>query len=293
MGFLLSLEFQFQKTLLAGISLLKKNNILLSCLVIFLVMASIGYRHQILILKKILHWQCSLENPTDTCLIHLRNLGHLTSEKGDLVEAQFWYQIGANHGDPLAMFHLAWVYEEKTYPNLLGAFKKYVEAGDITQAKLRELNSKKFHDIFSAEFWYKKSAQQGFAPSMNNLGILYLYLPPDPYSLSNIEIEDDQKAFYWIESAAKAGNPVGQMNLAYALLTGDGFPPNLAEAEKWMTWTPNSGIGSDLEDSTLKRTRLGEHYISGPILRRIKDAIQVGEPLKWTFNEIIPYKAKG
>jgi hypothetical protein len=275
---------------------LKKIKILLSFLVIFLVMASFGYRYQILILKKILHWQCSLENPSDTCLIQIRNLGHLTSEKGDLVEAQYWYQMGANHGDPLAMFHLAWVYEKKTYPNLFGAFKTYAEAGDITQSQLQELNNKKFQDLFSAESWYKKSAQQGFSPSMNNLGILYLYLPSDPYALSNKEnkeIEEDQKAFYWVEGAAQVGNPVGQMNLAYALLTGDGLPQNLAEAEKWMNWTPTSANSADFEESTLKRTRLGEGYLSGPIQSRIKDAIQVGKSIKWTFNEIIPHKTNG
>ncbi|MCA9469628.1 MAG: sel1 repeat family protein [Nitrospira sp.] len=272
---------------------MKKNNLILAIFATFLVMACIGYTQQIFFLKTFLHWQCSLEEPTDSCIVKIRSLGHLASEKGDSKEAQYWYQIGANQGDPLAMFHLAWVYEERIYPNFFQNFKKLAKEDKFNPFFFRQLNKKKFSEIRAAEFWYTKSAKLGFAPSMNNLGALKLYFPVNPDIPEEDGVEKAEKAFSWIKESAKAGNPVGQMNLAYAYLTGEGLPQNLAEAEKWMTWIPSSSQNVDLEVPTLKRTRLGELYLPYRIQNRIKNAAQSKEPIIWKFTDILPRETLG
>ncbi len=58
--------------------------------------------------------------PDSSCLVRYRALGHVWSSYGLTSRAQHWYEQGAEAGDPIAMFHLAWTYQE-AYRNELNS----------------------------------------------------------------------------------------------------------------------------------------------------------------------------
>ena len=63
------------------------------------------------------------------------------------------------------------------------------------------------------------------------------------------------EAFSWYLAAARAGNPVGAMNVALAYRIGKGVAQDGAQAQQWANFVP--AIDSpDLADFTLARTTL-------------------------------------
>jgi hypothetical protein len=43
------------------------------------------------VVEKTIEWTCSLAQPTETCQVRMRVMGHLWSRKGDLARAELWY----------------------------------------------------------------------------------------------------------------------------------------------------------------------------------------------------------
>jgi hypothetical protein len=201
------------------------------------------------IMEKSIEWTCSLTHPTDSCLVRMRAMGHVWSRKGDLARAEFWYARAAEGGDAAAMFHLAWVYEKAGEADRRAAMSAAADAaragvpmqGPAAGDQMPQGN------FFRAADWYRKAAEKGFAPAMNNLGELYLAgagVPQDPAA-----------AFYWHLAGARAGNPVAAINTAVDFGMGRGVGADLAEAEKWRRLTKKPAA-TDLDDLTLERTKM-------------------------------------
>lgn len=191
-------------------------------------------------------WTCSANHPTEACLTRMRAMGHVWSRKSDLARAESWYARAAEHGDAASMFHLAWLYEEAGRAESQAVIRSTSNAasgGGLTEGP----DALPQGNFYRAADWYRKAAEQGFAPAMNNLGELYLAGMGVP--------RDAAAAFQWHLAGARAGNPVAAINTALDFRLGRGVAANAAEAERWSAWTARRGT-TDLGDLTLERTKL-------------------------------------
>ncbi|WP_447970521.1 tetratricopeptide repeat protein [Nitrospira sp. M1] len=229
-----------------------------------------------LVLEKLIEWQCSEANPSQTCLSQMRAVGHIRSQRGDLNKAKFWYHRAADYGDSVAMFHLAWVHEEMASPSLEN-FIQDEKSGHYSNPSRIEVER---HWEF-ARLWYEKSSKMGFAPSMNNLGQLYLHL-----QLGGTDSE--QMAYRWHLAAAEIGNSVAIMNVALAHLAGQGVVQDQNEAKRWLTWIPSGGITPDLVEPTFRRTKFFGSVISETTRSRIRTAAKNGMSLELKISDIQP-----
>jgi TPR repeat protein len=208
----------------------------------------------------------------------MRSRGHVWSRWEFFDRAEEWYRRGAVNGDAGAMFHLAWIYEQAAFKRVMKkaaeieacfeavttpkiddatallylrneAFAEQLDA--LLLAKARELE-KCFEFEAGPEFyalhWYRRAAEKGFAPAMNNLGQLYVG--------GFRGLRNPDAAFPWLLAGAKAGNFVAAMNVGMAYRSGIGVKADITEAEKWSTWNPASSNRADLLEPTLQRTHL-------------------------------------
>lgn len=235
--------------------------------------------------EKTLEQDCSQPEPSDLCLARMRSMGHLWSQVDEMDKAKTWYRRAADHGDAVAMFHLAWVYQEfaskdhAAYLERLAALRsqEFRDPAALAAARERpdEINSE------LAEGWYRKSAEKGFAPAMNNLGQMLLNGPH-----RNIDA-----AFEWHMDAAKAGNPVGSWNVPIAYMAGHGVVGDPVEALKWSTWTPRPDRREDLFEPTLQRTILFGSTLPADRRVLLRAAADVGEPVTFTARPLKPSAA--
>ena len=231
----------------------------------FLVIVALTFSPQLS--EEMLEWDCpeAEASPSEDCLKRIRAAGHVRSQLSHMPEAERFYLRGANAGDPIAMFHLAWVYEE-----LASEFVKD-RARQIAKQLSEERSSKKpaqYRDqaeslsmlkklalvseygAYSdqAVYWYKKSADLGFAPSMNNLAQIYAMNP--------LRKPQYNAALRLHKKAAKAGNPIAHWNIGMTYASGRGMKADPRKAEKWWTWKPGEHDTAQFASPTLERTRL-------------------------------------
>jgi TPR repeat protein len=225
--------------------------------------------------------------PSPSCLPRYRAAGHFWSKLGVMTRARHWYARGAEAHDPIAMFHLGWTHEQEGWSDvaragrewkaasalhdfMLGvmaeftsaswtiggwrlwkqALQLYVKLHAWSEAELAALRTH-FAKLARIEFasageWYRRSAALEFAPAMNNLGLLYL----DGRGVER----DQEQAHRWILAAARAGNPVGAMNVV-VLASGAG-QKNPDEVGAWSTISPSKANAADLAEPTFERTLL-------------------------------------
>jgi len=198
---------------------------------------------------------CPPTDPNEACLTRMRAAGHVWSRSGDLTRAQYWYGRAAELGSAAAMFHLAWVHEELA----LGNGEDTAPAGAGSDLEL-------------AMAWYQRSADRGFAPSMNNLGQMY--------QNGRLGHQDHDAAFGWHLAAARAGNPVGRLNVAISILTGQGAAVDPFEAAQWITWMPNPERAADILEPTLGRTRLLGSSLPEAERELLRAAAKAGSPVQ-------------
>jgi uncharacterized protein len=179
------------------------------------------------ITEAVLKTQCSMTAPDEGCRARMVSMGHIWALKGNLERAAVWYERATETGNPFAMFHLAWAYEQIGYrtfrltlrvpddPDRLAAFN---DGPDESVQLLVKANFQ------TAADWYRKAADKGFAPAMNNLAELYLS--------GMLGKRDLEEAFRLHLAGARAGNPIAAMNLVLAYKTGMGVARNPDEAEK-------------------------------------------------------------
>lgn len=86
-------------------------------------------------------------------------------------------------------------------------------------------NFEKRKDLKSAEEWYRKAAERGYAPAQYVLGNYYM---------DGVWVDEDKEtAFSWYSKAAKQHHPFAQLMLAECYQTGKGVEANDELAEKW------------------------------------------------------------
>jgi hypothetical protein len=237
--------------------------------------------------EPVLRWTCPA--PTPRCLVRMRSHGHLWSRWRRHDRAMDWYARGAEAGDRIAMFHLAWAAEQGAFADL----KRWAREADArSHAHDREApeddpsSSLEATDDEAAPminwdramYWYRRSADLGFAPAMNNLAQLYLHL--------SRERDRRGEAFRWHLEAARAGNPIAAMNVAIAYRAGQGIAPDAAAADSWSTWHPTNVDPADLAEPTLERTHL--FGTSMPKERRtlIRASARAGSPVELELKPV-------
>lgn len=238
------------------------------------------------VLEAMAHWECSDPLQTESCLNRMRAIGHLQSQRGNLVKAQYWYERGAEQGDPVAMFHLGWVYEEFARANLLNAHRSRKQPGQALgdmpegSAILDALADDtippdlKFDGKWQqARSWYRESAANGFSPSMNNLAYMEMLGLGGPPNLNS--------AYYWFLSASESGNPISMINIPitqFALMTEEYF--SAEEFKDWSMWKSEGNITPDLAEPTLARTRSVGFEISASARSEIREAAMTGSSVR-------------
>ena len=121
----------------------------------------------------------------------------------DVINAQKWYAMAAEQGDPVAQYLLGNLYQ------------------------LGHLDSKP--DYAEAKKWYS-SSQANYAPAAVALGFVY------------DTVEDDyQNALTEYERAAKAGDPVGQFNAGLVYEEGKGRPVDFEKAAAYYLQAAEQG----------------------------------------------------
>ncbi|WP_010497306.1 SEL1-like repeat protein [Paenibacillus elgii] len=94
------------------------------------------------------------------------------------------------------------------------------------------------------------AAEKGYAPSMNNLG--QMYYAEDGYI-------DNDKAFYWYEKGAAAGNLYAMNGLGCCYQHGIGTDPDADKALYWFGEAAEQGLG-------LAHNNLGSVYFEGELV---------------------------
>jgi uncharacterized protein len=109
--------------------------------------------------------------------------------------------------------------------------------------------------------WFRKAADQGYAPAQNLIGVDYevgLFVP-----------QDYTEAFKWLSKSAAQGNAIGEVGLGYLYSTGQGVPQDYAEALKWIRKAIDQGDASG-------------QYVLGCFYQNGQGVAQdYGEALKW------------
>ena len=94
--------------------------------------------------------------------------------------------------------------------------------------------------------WFRRAADLGYPPAMNNVGECYLH--GIGFKRSGLA------AVQWHRAAAVAGNPVAAMNLMQDLKNGLGGKADAAAADTWANRRLDQTNRSDLDDGTLAYT---------------------------------------
>jgi uncharacterized protein len=82
-------------------------------------------------------------------------------------------------------------------------------------------------------FWYRKSADAGYAPSQNNLGVCY--------KIGTGVSQDYAKAAEYFKKAADQGDSVAQLHLATLYNIGRGVPQDYSNAIYWYKKSSDQG----------------------------------------------------
>ncbi len=244
--------------------------------IIFVLIGFIAYNWQVLDPESVLKKECPITSIDPNCIVRWRAGGHLVSSGGidetieNLQKAALWYQLAADKGDEESMFHLGWTYATIAYiardSEPVRSFRDV--AKDINAGRTSVKPSDEYRKM--AMEWYKKSAEKGFAPAMNNLAFFY--------EIGGSE-EDRSEIFKWASKSASAGNPMGTSLLEWALTDGVGVERNEELAESWKFWNPKNSNPRDLLKPTLERTMLLGLFADYSICKTIRQAAKDGTPI--------------
>ena len=121
--------------------------------------------------------------------------------------ARYWFKKAAQQGFILAQYNLGMMYDKgegggtKIHLHLLGMMYDKGEGGTKTQRArvLRSFGEFFRQDTQRARYWFKKAAQQGFAPAQHNLAVMYYK--------GEGGATDLQLAREWFEKAAQSYLP--------------------------------------------------------------------------------------
>jgi TPR repeat protein len=191
-----------------------------------------------------------------------------------MARAKPWYARAAAQEDAASMFHLGWLYERAALQDLRAGLLAFAAEREGREAELAD------PDVAHALEWYRKAADKGFAPAMNNLGQLYLSGLAGP--------TQPEKAIEWIIAAAKAGNPVAAMYLSMAYMSGEFVPVDGAQSQFWSTWLPKASSAGDLIEPVFTRTELNGMPLPAAKRAEFRAAAETGRPVTTTFRPMPP-----
>ena len=109
--------------------------------------------------------------------------------------------------------------------------------------------------------WYRKAADQNFAPAQSNLGLCY--------TKGEGVSKDDVEAVKWYRKAAEQNLAMAQFNLGVCYEFGEGVGTNEVEAVKWYRSAAEQNLA-------LAQFNLGKCYLNGRGV--VKDEV---EAVKW------------
>ena len=179
---------------------------------------------------------CPMTAPSANCQARMVSMGHVWALRGNLARAAVWYSRAAEAGNPAAMFHLAWAHEQRGYHGFKATLRAPADPDGATAFKEgpdRSVEALRGAGFQLAAKWYRKSADQGFAPAMNNLGELYL--------AGVLGRRDVEEAFRWHLAAARAGNPIAAANVSLDYRMGRGVAVDEGQAREWATFPTAQG----------------------------------------------------
>lgn len=158
--------------------------------------------------------------------------------KEDYAKAKGWFREAAKQGHVQAQFDLGFMYFEDEDGQLYhriqasywfgeAAMQGHVEAqyyiGEMHRRGLA-LGGKQDHA--EAASWYRRSAEEGYTPSLIRLGEIYY--------CGGFGVERDfAEAVKWYRTAAELGDTWAQFNLGLMYYRGLGVEKDFAEAAKW------------------------------------------------------------
>ncbi len=117
------------------------------------------------------------------------------------------------------------------------------------------------NDASSAVYWYRKSAEQGYATAQFNLGLCY-------YNGQCVS-QDYNEAVKWYRKAAEQGHARAQYSLGYCYAKGQGVAQDYYEAVKWYRKAAEQGYDS-------AQNNLGVCYENGQGVSK-----DINEAVKW------------
>ncbi len=105
-------------------------------------------------------------------------------------------------------------------------------------------------DYQEALKWYRKAAEQGHAPGQFCLGLMYDEGQGVP--------QDYQEALKWYRKAAEQGDARAQNNLGVMYRLGQGVPKDYVRAHMWLNLAASKLSGEERDDTVKLRDRLAE-----------------------------------
>jgi hypothetical protein len=183
----------------------------------------------------------------EQCRVVAREFGNQLLDDVDIENGMRWHQRAAEQGDVVAMFHLGWLHEVKASEAIQKEFLNLIkrsQSGDLGAYSEPAAATQHFR---TSETWYRKAADEGFAPAMNNLAQVYTRQKGR---------NDPNGAMQWFLAAARAGNPIAHFNLALMYNNGAGVRADQSESERWSAWKPTKFSNVDLSEPVLQRTMM-------------------------------------
>jgi TPR repeat protein len=89
-------------------------------------------------------------------------------------------------------------------------------------------------DYKQAVYWYKKSADQGYASAQCNLGLMYYH--------GEGVVNDYKQTVYWWTKSAEQGDATAQFNLGLMYILGKGVLQDFVEAYAWINIAGANGV---------------------------------------------------
>jgi TPR repeat protein len=188
------------------------------------------------------------------------DLGALAEQRGDIDEAERWYQRAADAGDAEGMNLLGLLLHERRH-NTADAtrwFRQAVDNGSTdAMVNLGVLGADR-DDLDEAETWYSRAAKAGSSEGMVHLGLL-------------LADRDAELAQRWFRRAADLDDPLGMLHLGLLAMDRENF----READLWFNRAAEAGNTDAMVSlGELARARDDSHEARRHFLR----AADAGEP---------------
>jgi TPR repeat protein len=181
---------------------------------------------------------------TQSCMDQMRALGDQLAATGQLEQAASWYAWAANGGDKVAMFELGGV----NYARAIDAAARQTHSDFVANEEGRRAVVAEMTGFPGATAcgWFRRAADLGYAPAMNNVGECYSH--GIGFTRSGLA------AIQWHLAAAQAGNQVAVINLVQDFKAGLGRQSDAAAASAWIKKRFDQMNRSDLDDQILAYT---------------------------------------